>query len=103
MVEQSFHAILDMGSYSTCQQIANGDADYTVLNVNISHFPVDIFFGICLPKECSQADQEYAGIQITEVLTSAVQSFVKRTGLQSHYIKTWTEVEFFFKKTNEYE
>ena len=31
-------------------------ATFTTLNINITHIPITLISGLCLPKECSQSD-----------------------------------------------
>lgn len=43
--------INDIGSYEQCKQM--GMSDYSFIYANITRVPLTIFFGACLPAECT--------------------------------------------------
>lgn len=52
MVMSSTHGINDLGSKSLCKedQTLKDISDFSVLNINATHLPVVLHFGLCLPK-----------------------------------------------------
>ena len=40
----------DLGSYTECRKL--DFADYAIISLNISHTPLTLFMGACLPTEC---------------------------------------------------
>jgi hypothetical protein len=40
----------DLGNYRACRKMP--EADYSIVTLNISHIPMTIFLGACLPAQC---------------------------------------------------
>ena len=58
MAQSSMHALDDLGSLSACEFGTIGDlAGYSTLKLNVTHIPISLYMGLCLPKECSQQNQ----------------------------------------------
>lgn len=56
MAQTSMHALNDLGSMKECQSGSVADlATYSTLQLNITHIPIPLISGLCLPAECSQA------------------------------------------------
>lgn len=54
MVQESMHAINDLGSKRACQGPSMEDlASYSILKINVTHLPTALISGLCLPKECT--------------------------------------------------
>jgi len=66
MVLSSMHGINDLGSESGCENGSFGDlANFSTLTVNITHIPVALISGVCLPTECSRSDLSRFSLIIT--------------------------------------
>ena len=56
MVLSSMHGLNDLGSESGCQNGSFGDlASFSTLTLNVTHIPISLISGFCLPVECTQA------------------------------------------------
>ena len=55
MTLNTMHALNDLGSMSECTHGTIGDvATYSTLKLNVTHIPVSLISGLCLPVECTQ-------------------------------------------------
>ena len=55
MVLSSMHGLNDLGSMEGCQNGSFGElATFSSLMVNVTHIPIALISGLCLPVECSQ-------------------------------------------------
>lgn len=61
--------INDLGSYQGCKTMAD-IADYAVMSLNISHSPIKLNLGACLPKECKQADYSYVSDNVSGMIAN---------------------------------
>lgn len=41
----------DLGNYRACRTMP--EADYSIVTMNISHIPLAIYLGACLPSQCA--------------------------------------------------
>ena len=71
MLMYSFTDVGDMGNYEGCKGLSD-IAAYNVLQLNVTNLPVDIRFGLCLPKECNQDMMTNAGNVISSTLSGVV-------------------------------
>ena len=53
MTLSTMHGVNDLGSIQQCQYGTIGDAVYSTLKINVTHIPVALISGLCLPVECS--------------------------------------------------
>ena len=56
MTLSTMHGLNDLGSMEQCQFGTIGDAwsTYSTLKINVTHIPVSLISGLCLPVECTQ-------------------------------------------------
>jgi len=53
MVLSSMHGLNDLGSEKGCEAGTFGDlATFSTLAVNVTHIPIALISGMCLPVEC---------------------------------------------------
>jgi hypothetical protein len=50
MLYYSASTFNDINGYGACQDQFGDVADYTLMNLNITHLPLAFRFGLCLPK-----------------------------------------------------
>ena len=68
----SLHFITDLGSKDVCQSSDN--TTYVHLNANVTHIPVAVFMGICIPSvACTQDDMDIMTQVITDKINDALQ------------------------------
>lgn len=68
----SLHFITDLGSKDVCQNLTN--TTYVHMNANVTHIPVSIFMGICIPSvACTQDDMDTMTGIITDKVNNALQ------------------------------
>lgn len=91
----------DLGSYSQCSDLPY--ADYAVLSLNISHTPLTIFFGACMPSQCTQADYWQVTEHATNWITGIYRSFWDNAppGDPEGIFHKWTEITIMVRKTDE--
>ena len=66
MVLSSMHGLNDLGSEGGCENGSMADwATFTTLNINVTHIPISLISGLCLPKECSQSDLSQFSHKVT--------------------------------------
>ena len=65
MVLASLHGLDDLGSKSLCEEGQIDLAHYSTLNINVTHLPVALINGICLPASCSVSQLESFGTGLT--------------------------------------
>ncbi|CDW83385.1 UNKNOWN [Stylonychia lemnae] len=97
----SLKGINDLGSYSKCQQNLGQYSDYSTLNFNLSHLPLILHFGLCLPKECKQANLDKFNEAITDTINNAWIGLSNITNVESDYTKNWTRFQVQVLKTDE--
>mmetsp|Transcript_24992 Transcript_24992/g.33487 ORF Transcript_24992/g.33487 Transcript_24992/m.33487 type:complete len:125 (+) Transcript_24992:134-508(+) len=61
MTESTLHGFNDLGSQAACEGEDTIDATYVTLKLNLTHIPVELISGLCLPRECSQKLQHVSG------------------------------------------
>lgn len=67
----SFHFITDLGSKDECQNYGNNT--FVHLDANVTHLPVSIFMGICVPSvACTQDDMSSLADAVTNKLNGAL-------------------------------
>ena len=71
--------INDLGSYQGCKLMANV-AEYAVISLNISHSPISLNLGACLPKECLQADYTAVATKVSKVIANFLKPLLNGTG-----------------------
>ena len=61
MTDYSFHAFQDMGSYSECEggELGEKYSEYVAFYIGLTHLPFRGWGGLCLPKECTQANFDF--------------------------------------------
>lgn len=104
----SSHAIQDLGSYLECRNMMNQHdeslADYVVLNVNLSHVPIVMHFGQCMPKNCSQTEYDHALYKVSKVLSKVYQdnyyNMFTPEAEKISMIKSWTNISLRIIKTD---
>lgn len=67
MLGSQFSDLGDLGDYSQCDSIEN--ADYNIVQVNLTNLPLDFRLGICLPSECNWDIMKSAGEAMTDTLS----------------------------------
>lgn len=54
MTETSMHGLNDLGSQAECENGTFGDlSTYSILQLNVTHIPVKLISGVCLPSACT--------------------------------------------------
>lgn len=76
---------------------------YVLVTFNISHVPLILNAGLCLPKECHMADYEFAqksiNSEINRLYKTAFQNHPDK--LNTAYTKEWTQFSLNFHRTDE--
>ncbi|CAI2384052.1 unnamed protein product [Moneuplotes crassus] len=100
----SFSDIADVGDYSGCQELTS-HAEWNYINVNLTKLPVDVRFGLCFPKECTQVMMNQAADSLSAITFKLVQTigwitdieFIRkqRLGAEVSFIqpKAWRETQ----------
>ena len=90
----------DLGSYTECRKLEM--ADYAIITANISHVPLAIYFGACIPHECQQADLSAVGRSLSKLFNDIYVIFEPEntTDMQGVF-HPWTKFEFTIRKTDE--
>ena len=79
MTLSTMHGLNDLGSISQCQHGTIGDwATYSTLSINVTHIPVSLISGLCLPVECSQQNLTDFGNEVSEKLVNLVRKAQKK-------------------------
>jgi hypothetical protein len=73
------YMINDLGSYQGCKTMADV-AGYAVMSLNISHSPIKLNLGACLPKECTQADYSYVSDTVSGMIAELLKQVLNGTG-----------------------
>jgi hypothetical protein len=97
MTLNSVHGINDLGSFTQCSGTLGDYADYGVLNLNISHLPVVLHFGLCLPKACHEKDL----MRTNEGFTNLLNALYSNVDFETNFTKKWSKFEFNIVKSNE--
>lgn len=67
------HGLNDLGSLNQCQFGTIGEwANYSTLKLNITHIPVSLISGFCLPIECTQSNLTHFGDNASDYLTTLI-------------------------------
>lgn len=91
----------DLGNYQACRALPN--AAYAIVSMNISHTPLALFLGACLPNQCIQDDYW----RVTDAVSSALTRLYREIGFGNstedheglfHY---WTNITIMVRKTDE--
>ena len=73
MTLSTMHGVNDLGSMNECEYGTLGDwATYSTLKINITHIPVALISGICLPVECTQTNLTDFGDTVSNKLVNLV-------------------------------
>ena len=73
MTLSSMHGLNDLGSLQQCQYGTIGEwANYATLQINITHIPISLISGFCLPVECTQANLTKFGNNASDYLTTLI-------------------------------
>lgn len=80
MTQTSMHALNDLGSQAECENGTFGDlATYSILQLNVTHIPVKLISGVCLPAACTQEQltrfSDNTSIQVNNLLIAAQKKF----------------------------
>ena len=81
MVASSIHALNDLGSWAQCEHGSIGEwaATYSTLKFNLTHIPLQLISGVCLPAECTQQNLtdfgDSASNKVNSLLTKAQKRF----------------------------
>ena len=68
------HGLNDLGSLQQCQFGTIGEwANYSTLKLNITHIPVSLISGLCLPIECTKRNLTQFGNNASDYLTTLIQ------------------------------
>ena len=94
------YMINDLGSYDGCKTMAEY-ADYAVMSLNISHSPIKLNLGACLPKECKQADYSYVSDSVSGMIANLLKQVLNGTGGKPGIIQPWTTLSLTFRKPDE--
>jgi len=79
------------------------NASYSLLNFNASSIPVELRMGLCLPSACTQEDLQGLGAKLSTSLTNATQRLLaSKWNPHSYVLPDWTEVQVWFRKTQEF-
>ena len=83
MAQSSFHGLDDLGSMAQCDHGNLGDylSQYSTLRLNITHIPISLYQGVCLPKECTQEKLSEFSDKVSILLTSTVTGLQKKLHL----------------------
>lgn len=77
------------------------NADYAIISLNISHSPLTIFFGACLPAECIQDDYWKVTKAATDLITGLYKGFLGNATPDTGNFRAWTEISITVRKTDE--
>ena len=78
MAFETMHGLADLGRKSVCQSGSMADyATYSTLNLNITHIPVQLISGLCLPKECTPDQLESFSGMITSKANALLMNIQK--------------------------
>ena len=73
MVLSSMHGINDLGSQSGCEHGSFADvATFSTLTLNVTHIPISLISGLCLPQECSQQALSNFGTNVATAINNFV-------------------------------
>ena len=79
MVQESMHAINDLGSKRACEGLKMEDlASYSVLKINVTHLPTALISGLCLPKECTPENLQNFGAATTDKINALLVKLQKK-------------------------
>lgn len=56
-------------------------ADYTTLQVNITHMPTALISGLCLPKECTIENLNFLTNATTNTINSFLETLQRKYGM----------------------
>eukprot|EP00347_Sterkiella_histriomuscorum_P018864 403343880 len=97
----SFKNVNDLGSYSRCQNDLGTFSDFAVMNFNLSHLPLVLHFGVCMPKECKQVNVNELNSGVTNLINNVWQTLANTTNVETDYTKNWTQFQVQIIKVNE--
>jgi hypothetical protein len=98
MNEGAANDLDDIGQMGYCNSLPS--AEYAVSSFNVTSLPILVRFGMCLPKECAQADYNKAGVAITNVV-DPIFIGVLNSACPGCF-PDFEAFQFFYRKTNEY-
>ncbi|CDW76528.1 UNKNOWN [Stylonychia lemnae] len=90
-----------LGDYHECQYNIENKTDFTLLSFNVSHLPLTIYLGACMPKECTQDEYDIFKRGFNNLFTRTYLKIQETTLVESDVIKNWTRVEMNIAKTKE--
>ena len=61
-----------------------------MMNLNVSHLPLNLHFGLCLPKECSQDNIDLLNRGVTNFLNNGWKTLQNFTNVETDLTKNWT-------------
>mmetsp|Transcript_15032 Transcript_15032/g.14903 ORF Transcript_15032/g.14903 Transcript_15032/m.14903 type:complete len:334 (+) Transcript_15032:252-1253(+) len=79
MLGSQFSDVGDLGDYQQCDDVEN--AEYNILQLNITKLPLDIRLGLCLPSECNWDKMKKAGESITQSLSKLVKGLANQLNI----------------------
>lgn len=91
--------INDLGSYDQCRKMP--EADYALLSLNISHSPLTIFFGLCVPSQCIQSDYWKVTEAASNWVTGLYKGFMGNATPDTGNFRAWTNISVTVRKTDE--
>ncbi|TNV84519.1 hypothetical protein FGO68_gene10143 [Halteria grandinella] len=98
MTMYGFMMINDLGSYSECQKLEM--AEYAMVTVNITHVPLMIYFGTCLPKQCTQTDLQRGGDALAGAFNEIYSLFAPKVDGTGTF-HPWTRFNFTVRRQQE--
>lgn len=90
--------INDLGSFHMCREL--GFSDYGLFSANITRVPLTLWYGSCLPTECTQSDFQEVTKTMSGSLTALYQIFAPQND-SAGVFHPWTTVEVKVIKTDE--
>lgn len=99
MTAYGTHSINDIGNYDECKMMP--DADYVLININISHTPIAFWFGACLPHECVQSDYQAVTNTMTDTINAVYQSIFGNSTIDTGVFRAETKLTMAFRKPDE--
>ena len=83
MTFQSMHGLADLGRKKECERGDMADfATYSTLNLNITHVPVQLISGLCLPVECTPEQLQ----QFSTTITGKIDNLLVKLQENHHFL-----------------
>jgi hypothetical protein len=94
-----------MGFYSECQTQFGDQADFVVMNSNITHLIGMARMGLCLPKGCKQYHYDAfvdSSLKMVNGFLDYLDNYYNHPVLNGTFVRSWTRVGMSLTKTDEY-